>query len=181
MARSAAQEDLNRAHVKGGAGMIVSGAAWLAAGAAFLVSGPRTAFFTLFVCGLAITPVAQLATRFVFKAPPSGVGKRREAIAVATVPVLLAGFYLGYLRLPAEPLAAIPIVAIAVALRYLAFPLMYGGTVFGALGAVFIAAGAAGLAAPGPVALPATLGLALTELGAGLWLARQWQAERATG
>jgi hypothetical protein len=177
MALTEAQSDLRRAHVNGGAGVIVSGLAWLAAALAFLIAGPKPAFVTLFICGLAIAPVAQLVAKFGFKAPPAGPGKRLEWIAIATVPVLLAGFYVGYLRLPAEPYAAIPMVAIGVGVRYLAFPVMYGGLVFAGLGAAFIAGGAAGLAAPESVALLMTLFLALTEVQVGAWLARKWRAE----
>ena len=104
MALTEAQTDLRRAHVNGGAGVLVSGIAWLAATFAFLTAGPKTAFFTLFVCGLAIAPVAQLVTKYGFKAPAAGPGKRLEWIGAATVPVLLAGFYVGWLRLEAEPL-----------------------------------------------------------------------------
>ncbi len=170
-----AQADLRRAHVNGGAGVIVSGLAWLVSALFFLAEGPRPAFFALFLCGLAIAPVAQLATKFVFKARPSSTGKRLELIALATVPVLLGGFFVAWLRLGAEPFAAIPIVAIGVGLRYLTFPVMYGGYRFVLLGGAFIAAGAAGLAAPEQVALPATLGLALTELAVGTVLWGQWR------
>jgi hypothetical protein len=171
-----AQADLRRAHVNGGAGVLVSGLAWLSAAIAFLAAGPKPAFITLFICGLAIAPVAQLVGKFGFKAPASGPGKRREWIAIATVPVLLAGFYFGWRGMFEAPFAAIPMVAIAVGLRYLAFPVMYGGLLFAGLGAAFIAGGAAGLAAPESAALPVTLGLALTELAMGTLLVRQWQA-----
>src|SRR5512147_2553709 len=97
MALSAAQLDLRRAHVNGGAGVLVAGLAWLAAAIAFLIAGPKPAFFTLFVFGLAIAPVAGLVERFVFKASPSTTGKRLEWIAIATVPVLLGGFFIGWL------------------------------------------------------------------------------------
>jgi len=176
MAISEAQRDLRRAHVNGGAGVVVSGLAWMAAAVTFLAAGPTTAFVTLFVCGLAIAPVAQLVERFAFKPPAAGPGKKLEWIAIATVPVLLAGFFFGYLRLPEQPHAAIPLVAIGVGLRYLVFPVMYGGAVFLGLGAAFIAGGAAGLAAPQSVALPMTLGLAVTEIAVGALLARQWRA-----
>lgn len=176
MALSEAQADLRRAHVNGGAGVIVSGLAWAAAALAFLAAGPKPAFITLFVCGLAIAPVAQLVTRFVFKAPASGPGKKLEWIAIATVPVLLAGFYIGWRGMAEAPFAAVPVVAIAVGLRYLAFPVMYGGAVFLVLGAVFIAGGAAGLIAPESAALPVTIALALAELALGTVLARQWRS-----
>jgi hypothetical protein len=178
MALSEAQADLRRAHVEGGAGVLVSGMAWATAAAAFLLAGPKPAFVTLFISGLAIAPVAQLVTKFVFKAPPSGPGKRLEWIAIVTVPVMLAGFFVGYLRLPAEPFAAIPVVAIGVGLRYLTFPVMYGGAQFALLGGAFIAGGAAGLAMSESTALRMTLGLALTELAVGALLARRWRAER---
>lgn len=178
MAPTEAQADLRRAHVNGGAGVLVSGIAWLAATLAFLIAGPKPAFVTLFICGLAIAPAAQLVTKFGFKAPAAGPGKRLEwiAIAIATVPVLLAGFYVGWLRLETEPFAAIPIVAIGVGLRYLVFPVMYGGRVFLGLGAAFIVGGAAGLAMPGSVALLMALFLGMAEVQVGSWLVRQWRA-----
>lgn len=181
MALTEAQTNLRRAHVNGGAGVLVSGIAWLAATFAFLIAGPKAAFFTLFVCGLAIAPVAQLVTKYGFKAPAAGPGKRLEWIGAATVPVLLAGFYVGWLRLEAEPFAAIPIVAIGVGLRYLVFPVMYGGRVFLGLGAAFIAGGAAGLAAPESRALLMTLFLAMAEIGIGSQLVRQWRAAGHAG
>lgn len=175
MAPNEAQADLRRAHVNGGAGVIVSGLAWLAAALVFLVAGPKPAFITLFVCGLAIAPVAQLANKFVFKAPSAGPGKRLEWIAIATLSVLLGGFYIGWLRIEGEPASAIPIVAIGVGLRYLAFPVMFGSLVFALLGAAFIASGAAGVlslaAAPW-----VTLGLGVLELATGTMLVYQWRA-----
>ena len=176
MALTEAQTDLRRAHVNGGAGVLVSGLAWLAAAAAFFAAGPRAAFFTLFVCGLAIAPAAQLVTKFIFKAPAAGPGKRLEWIAIVTVPVMLAGFFYGYLRLPAQPLVAVPIVAIGVGLRYLVFPVMYGRMVFAGLAAAFIGGGIAGLAAPESVAAPMTIALALIEIAVGTALVRQWRA-----
>jgi hypothetical protein len=176
MALSEAQRDLRRAHVNGGAGVIVSGLAWTVAALAFLIAGPKPAFITLFICGLAIAPVAQLVSKFGFKAPAAGPGKKLEWIAIATVPVLLAGFFFGYLGLAERPFAAIPMVAIGVGLRYLAFPAMYGGTRFVGLGAAFIAAGAAGLNAPEQLAMPVTIGLATTEIAVGALLVRQWRA-----
>ena len=180
MALSEAQADLRRAHVNGGAGVLVSGIAWLAAAAVFFAAGPRPAFFMLFVCGLAIAPVAQLVTKFAFKSPPSGAGKRLEWIAIATVPVLLAGFYVGWMRLGTTPSAAIPIVAIGVGLRYLTFPVMYGGTHFALLGGAFILGGTAGLFAPEQAAAM-TLGLGAMELAVGAALWRQWRGGRASG
>lgn len=175
MALSAAQLDLRRAHVNGGAGVLVSGLAWLAAAIAFLAAGPKPAFVTLFVCGLAIAPVAGLVERFVFKASPSTTGKRLEWIAIATVPVLLGGFFFGWLGMAEAPFAAVPIVAIGVGLRYLAFPVMFGSLVFALLGAAFIAAGAVGILSH-PAAPWIALGLGVMELATGAMLVQQWRA-----
>lgn len=175
MALTEAQADLRRAHVNGGAGVLISGLAWLAAGVALLSQGPQLGFYVLFFCGLAIAPVAGLVERFVFKAPPSTTGKRLEWIAIATVPVLLGGFFVGWIGMAEAPFAAVPIVAIGVGLRYLAFPMMFGGLVFVLLGAGFIASGAAGIL--GPAAAPwLTLGLGMVELAVGTMLVQQWRA-----
>ena len=174
MALTEAQADLRRAHVNGGAGVLVSGLAWLAAGSALLAQGPQTGFFVLFFCGLAIAPVAGLVERFVFKASPSTTGKRLEWIAIATVPVLLGGFFIGWLGMAEAPFAAVPIVAIGVGLRYLAFPVMFGSLVFALLGAAFIAAGAVGIL--NHAAAPWTaLGLGVIELATGAMLVQQWR------
>jgi hypothetical protein len=44
MALTEAQADLRRAHVNGGAGVLVSGLAWMVAAAAFFAAGPVPAF-----------------------------------------------------------------------------------------------------------------------------------------
>ena len=176
MALSDTQTDLRRAHVNGGAGVVVSGLAWLAAGVALLAQGPQVGFFVLFFCGLAIAPVAGLVERFVFRAPAATVGKRLEWIAIATVPVLLGGFFVGWLGMAEAPFAAVPIVAVGVGLRYLAFPVMFGGLAFAMLGAAFIAAGAAGILGPAATAPWLTLGLGVLELAVGTMLVRQWRA-----
>ena len=156
--------------------MLVSGLAWLTAGAALLTQGPQLGFYVLFFCGLAIAPVAGLVERFVFKAPPSTTGKRLEWIAIATVPVLLGGFFVGWLGMAEAPFAAVPIVAVGVGLRYLAFPVMFGGLVFVMLGAGFVAAGTAGVLGPAAAAPWLTLGLGGLELATGAMLVRLWRA-----
>jgi hypothetical protein len=68
----------------------------------------------------------------------------------------------------------VPIVAIGVGLRYLAFPVMFGSTVFALLGAAFIAAGAVGILSH--AAAPWTaLGLGVIELATGAMLVQQWR------
>lgn len=110
-----------------------------------------------------------------FKAPPATIGKRLEWVVTATVPVLVAGFFAGWLRIEGDPASAIPIVAIGVRLRYLFFPLMYGGFRLALLGEIFIVAGAAGLAGAGQATDLLAAGLGLIQLATGLVLCRQWR------
>lgn len=175
MAVTPAQADMCRAHVNGGAGVLVSGLVWLLTGVVLALAGERTAFFVLFVAGMAIAPLAQLATRFVFRAPAATTGKRLERIALVTVPILLAGFYLGWRGLADAPERAIPIVAIAVGVRYLVFPVMFGSRAFLALGAVFIALGWLGMVEAGALPVNIALVLGLVELAVGAWLWQQWR------
>lgn len=175
MALTQAQADMRRAHVNGGAGVLVSGLVWLLAGAVLAVADERTAFIVLFIAGMAIAPLAQLATRFVFRAPAATIGKRLERIALVTVPILLAGFYLGWRGLADAPERAIPIVAVAVGVRYLAFPIMFASRAFLVLGAAFIALGWLGITGSGALPVNIALVLGLVELAVGAWLWQQWR------
>lgn len=179
MALTQAQADMRRAHVNGGAGVLVSGLVWLLAGAVLAVADERTAFIVLFIAGMAIAPLAQLATRFVFRAPAATTGKRLERIALVTVPILLAGFYLGWRGMADAPERAVPIVAVAVGVRYLAFPIMFASRAFLVLGAVFIALGWLGMAGAGALPVNIALVLGLVELAVGAWLWRQWHGATA--
>ena len=171
-----AQADLRRAHANGGAGVLVSGLVWLLAGAVWVVDGPQRAFIALFFGGMAIAPLAQALARLVFKAPASTVGKRLEMIALATVPILLAGFYFGWRRMAVATDLGIPFVAVAVGLRYLLFPIMYGSGLFAGLGAAFILGGGLAIAGHAPLVGNLALALGLIELACGTVLYRQWRS-----
>ena len=173
--RAAAQADLRQAHVNGGTGVVVSGLAWLATGLVWLSAGPVSAFVTLFIAGMAIAPLAGLVERFGFKVPASGPGRRLEWIAIVTVPLILGGFFIAWRWFGISAPQAIPIVAVGVGLRYLAFPLMYGDWRFLALGGVFVALGgwayAGGAVPAGNVAVI----LGLIELALGFLLCSTWR------
>lgn len=168
----AAQADLRKAHVNGAPGVLVSGVVWLVTGLAWYLAGPREAFIFLFVGGIAIAPLAALLTRFVFRAPAATSGKPLEKIAVLTVPIILAGFYIAWRWFGAESVQAIPVVAIAIGMRYLTFKAMFGLGTFLLLGGAFILIGATGLALglAGPAAL--LLGLLEMAVFAALYRAR---------
>lgn len=155
MDRIAAQADLRKAHVNGAPGVLVSGLVWLAAGLTWYLAGPIAAFVFLFLGGVAIAPLAALLTRFLFKAPAATIGKPLEKIALVTVPIILVGFYIAWRWFGTESAQAIPIIAIAIGLRYLTFKAMFGINVFLALGGAFMLVGAAafGLGLAGPAAL----------------------------
>ncbi len=175
MDTAATQADLRKAHVNGAAGVLVSGLVWIATGLTWRVAGPRDAFLVLFFGGVAIAPVAALLTRLVFKAPPPGIGRRREWIALATVPIILAGFLVAWRRFGVGSERAIPIVAIAVGLRYLTFRAMFGAREFLWLGGTFIATGAAAWLVGSALAGAAALALGLVELAFAAALHRAWR------
>lgn len=164
MDRTAAQADLRQAHLHGAPGVLVSGLVWLATGVIWHLAGPRGAIIFLFLGGIAIAPLAALLTRFLFKAPPATTGKPLEKIALVTVPIILAGFYIAWRWFGLESPQAIPVVAVAIGLRYLTFKAMFGTSMFLLLGSAFIINGAAAFALNGELTGPAVVLLGLIEL-----------------
>lgn len=138
---AAARADLRRAHVGGATGVIVSGLVWLFTGLVWMATGPGHALILLFIGGMAIAPMAELLSRWWFKAPKASIGKRLELVGLVTVQIILAGFYFGWKWYGLESPQAIAVVAVAVGLRYLTFPAMFGGTLFWILGVQFIGFG----------------------------------------
>lgn len=179
MDRTAAQADLRKAHLNGAPGVLVSGLVWLATGLTWYLAGPRQAFIFLFLGGMAIAPLAALLTRFLFKAPAATIGKPLEKIALVTVPIILAGFYIAWRWFGLESAQAIPIVAMAIGLRYLTFKAMFGTGAFLLLGGAFILVGSAayGLGLAGQAALL----LGLIELAFFAALYRTWRRPVGAG
>lgn len=172
MDRTAAQADLRRAHVNGAPGVLVSGLVWLTAGLIWYLAGPRQAFVFLFIGGIAIAPLAALLTRLLFKAPAATTGKPLEKIAVLTVPIILAGFFLAWRGFGLESARAIPVVAVAIGIRYLTFKAMFGTGTFVMLGAAFILVGGVAFALNGGLTGAAAVLLGLVELAVGAQLYR---------
>ncbi|MGI4879204.1 MAG: DUF7010 family protein, partial [Janthinobacterium lividum] len=63
---SDAQQDLRRAYVGGGPGVMVSGVVWLVATFIQSTRGVGAGFTALFLGGMLIYPIAKLACRTVF-------------------------------------------------------------------------------------------------------------------
>ena len=181
MNKTAAQADLRQAHINGAPGVLVSGLIWLATGLLWYLGGPREAFIFLFFGGMAIPPLAALLTRFGFKAPAATIGKPLEKIALVTVPIILAGFYIAWRWFGLESAQAIPIVAIAIGLRYLTFKAMFGTSTFLLLGGAFILIGAAALLVGSNQAGAAALLLGLVELAFFAALYRTWRRPLGAG
>lgn len=175
MDRNAAQADLRKAHVNGAPGVLVSGMVWLATGMTCYLAGAREAFIFLFLGGMAIAPLSALLTRFVFKAPAATSGKSLEKITLLTVPIILAGFYIAWRWFGMDSAKAIPIVAVAIGLRYLTFKAMFGTAAFLLLGSAFILVGAAAFVSGTNLAGPAALLLGLVELAFFAALYRPWR------
>ena len=146
-----------------------------------MASDDRTTFITLFVAGMAIAPLASFLSRKVFKGPSASEGKRLEFIALASLPIMLAGFYFGWQHIEDSPALAIPLVACGVGLRYLLFPIMFGRAAFVGLGLAFIGTGLAGLAVGDLPAGKIALGLGMVELAVGAMLCRRWAQEHRAG
>ncbi len=181
MDRIAAQADLRMAHLNGAPGVLVSGLVWLATGLTWYLAGPSAAFVFLFLAGMAIAPLATLLTRFLFKTPAATIGKPLEKIALVTVPIILAGFYIAWRWLGVVAPQAIPIVAIAIGLRYLTFKTMFGTGMFLLLGGAFILIGGAAFMSSISLAGPAALLLGLIELAFFAVLYRTWHRPSETG
>jgi hypothetical protein len=175
MDNTAAQADMRKAHINGAPGVLVSGLIWLATGLLWCLVGPRESFIFLFFGGMAIAPLAALLTRFGFKAPSATIGKPLEKIALVTVPIILAGFYIAWRWFGLESAQAIPIVAIAIGLRYLTFKAMFGTSTFLLLGGAFILVGAATFISGTNLAGAAALLLGLVELAFFAALYRAWR------
>ena len=80
------------------------------------------------------------------------------------MPIILAGFYIAWRWFGVASSQAIPIVAIAIGLRYLTFKAMFGTDTFLLLGGAFILIGGAAFISGINLSGPAALLLGLTEL-----------------
>jgi hypothetical protein len=179
MKLTAARADLRKAHIGGAAGVLVSGLVWLLTGLVWMATGPGKALIVLFIGGMAIAPVAELLSRRWFKAPKASTGKRLELVGLITVPIILAGFYFGWRWYGLESPKTIAVVAVAVGLRYLTFPAMFGGASFWILGAQFIGFGTLALMAWPVPALNLAAIVGLCELATAALLYRVWTGNSA--
>ncbi len=95
---------------------------------------------------------------------------------------MLVGFYAAWRWFGMESAQAIPLVAVAVGLRYLTFKAMFGANAFLLLGAAFIAAGSAAFViGSGSVTGLVALLLGVTEMAVFAALYRAWRRPARAG
>lgn len=138
---SEAQQDLRRAYVGGGPGVMISAVVWLAAALVQHVHGIGAGFATLFLGGMLIFPVAKLTCRALFRREneasrnPFGMAVLESTIA------MIGGLFAAWLFLPVRPMLVFPLAAIAVGTHYFVFKTVYGDRLFWLLAGVVTAIG----------------------------------------
>jgi len=136
-----AQQDMRRAYVDGGPGVLVSALNWFVAFAVQQHSGTKSAFIALFVGGMFIFPIGKSVTRFVFGRADETPGNPLSATALESTLPMLAGLFGAWLILPLAPSLALPLSALAVGTRYALFRTVYGDLTFLFLGGLICAIG----------------------------------------
>lgn len=136
-----AQQDLRRAFVGGGPGAIVSGVIWLIAAFVMKQRGPGPAFAFLFFGGMLIFPLAQLASRFLFRRSPISKDNPLGRVALESTLAMIGGLFAAWLFLSIRPAYVFPIAAIAVGTHYAAFRTVYDDALFWLLGALLTTVG----------------------------------------
>ena len=125
-----AQEDLRRAYVGGGPGVVISGIIWLAATWIQHTNGVGAGFAALFFGGMLIFPVSKLVCRTVFsRANESSSNPFGKTVLEGTV-AMIGGLFAAWLFLPLKPLLVFPLAAVAVGTHYFIFKTVYGNRWF---------------------------------------------------
>lgn len=162
---------MQRHYQNGGPGVLVSGLVWSVAALVIVAAGLWPAMVVFFFGGMVIMPVGTFISRML-RTGQSLPDKKLTQLAVASLPILFGGLFLGYVLYHSSPAHFFPTVAIAIGLRYLVFRWVYGLKTYWVLGGVLIAIGAIGFATSFPlVATPWVVGL--IEIGFGFWLTLQ--------
>ncbi len=136
-----AQQDLRRAYVDGGPGVIISSLVWLAAAVVGQVQGMHAGFVTLFLGGMLIFPLAKLTCRFLFGRANERADNPFGMTVLECTIAMIGGLFAAWLFLPFRPMAVMPLAAIAVGTHYFVFKTSYGDRTFWVLGAILTAIG----------------------------------------
>ena len=178
---SEAQQDLRRAYVGGGPGVVTSGLVWLVAAWVQHTQGVGAGFVTLFLGGMLIFPVTKLLCRTVFRRDDESSGNPFGMTVLESTIAMIGGLFAAWLFVAVKPALVFPLAAIAVGTHYFVFKTVYGDRSFWLLAGVVTAAGLAGIYVP-PLSGSTAWLVALTELAFGLVLTvRAVAAHKALG
>ncbi len=142
---NAAQNEMRRAYVNGGIGVLVSGIVWVIAGLVTQNISFQFGMAALFFGGMAIHPVAVLIERVAYKRNKVTALNPMEMLALQTTPILFVGLFAGFLVSKDNPDWFFGIALLAVGARYLIFQTIYGMRHYAVLGFALIAVGFAAI------------------------------------
>jgi hypothetical protein len=136
-----AQQELGRAFVGGGPGVIISGLMWLAAALVQQSNGTPAAFAVLFFSGMLIFPLALLVCGTLFRRERASPDNPLGRVALESTIAMIGGLFAARLFLPVQPDYVFPVAAIAVGTHYAAFRTVYGDPLFWLLAALITGIG----------------------------------------
>ena len=138
---SDAQQDLRRAYVGGGPGVMISGLIWLVAALTQHGQGTGAGFAALFFGGMLIFPASKLVCRFVFRRGNESSENPFGMTVLESTIAMIGGLFAAWLFLELRPGVVFPLAAIAVGTHYFVFKTVYGDRSFWLLAAVITAIG----------------------------------------
>ena len=138
---SDAQQDLRRAYVGGGPGVIISALVWLVATITQVAMGTDAAFATLFFGGMLIYPCAKLVSSAVFRREKEASGNPFGMTVLESTIAMIGGLFAAWLFLGSKSELVFPLAAIAVGTHYFIFKTVYGDRSFWLLAASITAIG----------------------------------------
>lgn len=174
-----AQQDLSRAYVGGGPGVVVSSIVWMLAAWVQHTQGTAPGFAALFVGGMLIYPAGKLICRGVF-------GRENEASAnpfgmtvLECTLAMMGGLFAAWLLLGFSPDLVFPVAAIAVGTHYFVFKTAYGDRTFWLLASAVTAIGVTEIYVPQMQGWAAPL-VSFAELCFGVTLTIRYAGARKT-
>lgn len=180
MVISDAQQDLRRAYVGGGPGVVISGVVWLVAAWVHYSEGVGAGFAALFFGGMLIFPLTKLVCRTVFRRENEFSGNPFGMTVLESTIAMIGGLFAAWLFMSSKPTLVFPLAAIAVGTHYFVFRTVYGDRLFWLLAGTITAIGIAEIYVSQMRGSTALL-VAITEIAFGLALfMRDEQSSRAT-
>ena len=169
MGISDAQQDLRRAYVGGGPGVMISAIVWMVATWTQHTQGVGAGFTALFFGGMLIFPVTKLVCRAVFHRENESSSNPFGMTVLECTIAMIGGLFAAWLFLTSDPTLVFPLAAIAVGTHYFVFKTAYGDRSFWLLASIVTAIGCADIFFSQMRGLTALL-VSVTELTFGLAL-----------